>query len=170
MTTNWKQLAIELGTLNADGETGGDKFAQEAFDKILGDEWIESTVEYIVSIKVGRELALSCLSYLQSTKAVQYAYSIYKSSNGERAEQAVWVIKHLKNPISLDWVEEFLNDATVMHLGVGILDQLLWTEQIPFNKKANSLLDLAEEKSNEMLKEQTDFIRKYVEERNKKNL
>jgi hypothetical protein len=171
MITDWKKLAYQLGALHDDdSENGNDTLAQQAFDEILGDEWIRSTVEHIISFKQGRELAMNCLSYLHSTKATYYAYQVYKTSNGERAEQAVWLIKHLVNPISFDWIEEFLNDTTIMHLGIGVLDQLLWTEQIPFNEKASSLLDLADRKSNEMLKEQTDFIRKYVEERNKKNL
>jgi hypothetical protein len=64
---------------------------------------------------------------------------VYKTSDGERAEQAVWLIKHLANPISFDWIEEFLNDNNAIHWGIGVLDQLLWTEQIPYDDKAKSL-------------------------------
>ena len=166
MLTDWTKLANQLGLLRDNGESGGDSCAQEAFDEILGDEWIESTVEHIIAIKRGRELAMSCLRYLHSTKATQYAYKIYKSSDGERADQAVWLIKHLGNPISFDWIEEFLNDSNVIHWGIGVLDQLLWGEQIPYDDKAKSLLELADKNSNGRLKEQTDFIRKYIEERN----
>ena len=167
MTTDWTKLAKELSSLHDDGsESGGDSFAQKAFDEILGDDWIENTVEHIISFKRGRELAMNCLRYLHSTKATNYAYQVYKTSDGERAEQAVWLIKHLANPISIDWLEEFLNDKNVINWGIGVLDQLLWTEQIPFDDKAKSLLELANTNSNRQLKEQTDFIRKYIEERN----
>lgn len=84
----------------------------------------------------------------------------------ERADQAVWLIKHIANPISLDWVEEFSKDKNVIHCGLGILDQLLWTEQIPYDDKAKSLLELADKNSNGQLKEQIDFIKQYINERN----
>ena len=167
MTTDWTQLARQIGSLRDDGsESGGDSFAQQAFDEIFGDEWIESTVEHIISFKRGRELAMNCLRYLHSTKATKYAYHIYKTSEGERADQAVWLIKHLANPIAFDWIEEFLNDKNVIHWGIGVLDQLLWTEQIPYDDKAKSLLELAKTNSNGQLIEQTDFIKQYLQERN----
>ncbi|MFL5742603.1 MAG: hypothetical protein ACJ75B_20435 [Flavisolibacter sp.] len=167
MTTDWTRLAKQIGSFRDDGsESGGDSFAQQAFDEIFGDEWIESTVEHIISFKGGRELAMNCLRYLHSTKAAKYAYHVYKTSDGERAGQAVWLIKHLANPIAFDWVEEFLQDENVIHWGIGVLDELLWTEQIPYDDKAKSLLDLAERSSNGQLKEQADFIRQYLLERN----
>jgi hypothetical protein len=166
MTIDWEQLATQLGLLHESGERGGNSYAQQAFDEILGDEWIESTVEYILSFKRGRELAMNCLSHIHSTKATKYAYTIYKNSDGERGIDAVWLIKHLANRISFSWVEEFLNDPNVIHWGVGVLDQLLWTEQISFDNKAKSLLELADKNSNGKLKEQTDFIRQYMNERN----
>lgn len=166
MVTDWKELATQLGSLHDNGESGGDSFAQQAFDEILGDEWIESTVEYIVAFKRGQELAMNCLRYLHSTKATKYAYHIYKSSEGERADRAVWLIKHIANPISFDWIEEFLNDNNVIHWGIGVLDQLLWTEQIPYDDRAKSLLELADKNTNGQSKETTDFIRQYVEQRN----
>ena len=167
MITDWKQLARQLGTLTDDGsESGGDNFAIKAFDEILGDEWIESTIEQIISFEYGQELAMSCLRYIRSTKATNYAYHVYKTSNGERAERAVWLIKHIANPTAFEWVEEFLNDINVIHWGIGLLDQLLWTEQILYNDKVNSLLELANKNSNDQLKAQTDFIRKYISERN----
>lgn len=166
MTTDWTYLARQLGSLHEDGsESGGDNFAQKAFDEIFGDEWIESSVEHIISPKGGQELAMNCLRYIQSTKAANYAYQIYKTSGRERAERAVWLIKQIANPISIDWVEEFLNDENVIHWGIGVLDQLLWTEQIPYNDKAKYLLKLAEQNSNGHLKNHTDFIRKYMDER-----
>ena len=166
MVTDWKDLATQLGSLHDSGESGGDSFAQQALDEILGEEWIESTVEYIVSFKCGQELAMNCLRYLHSTKATKYAYHVYKSSQGERADRAVWLIKHLANPMSFEWIEEFLNDSNVIHWGIGVLDQLLWTEQVPYDDKAKALLELADKNTSGHSKSNTDFIRQYVEERN----
>ncbi len=169
MVTDWKDLATRIRSLSKDGsEVGGDNYAEKALEEILGDEWIESTVEHIISFKGGQELAMNCLRYLHSTKATNYAYYIYKTSDGERAGQAVWLIKHLANPIAFDWIEEFLNNKKVIHWGLGVLDQLLWTEQIPYNNKVKSLLELADRNSNGQLKEQTDFINQYKDERNRR--
>jgi hypothetical protein len=164
MITDWKELAKQIGSLRDDRESGGDEFAQIAFEQILGQEWIESTVDDIVFFKRGSELAMNCLRYIRSKQAILYAYSIYKSSSGERASRAVWLIKQIAHPISLDWVEDFLNDDNVMGWGIGVLDKLLWEEQIPFDAKIERLLKLADGK--EQLKEQVDFIRQYIEERN----
>ncbi|MFT3701146.1 MAG: hypothetical protein QM802_02190 [Agriterribacter sp.] len=166
MTTNWTQLAKQLNSLGDDNtESGGDSFAQQAFDEILGDEWIENSVEHIITFKCGRELAMNCLRYLQSAKATNYAYQIYKTSHGERADQSVWLIKQLANPIAFNWIEEFLNDSNVIHWGIGVLDQLLWMEKISYDDRAKSLLKLADENSNGKLKDKTDFIRQYMETR-----
>ena len=166
MTTDWKQLARLLGSLRDDGsESGGESLSRQAFEEILGDEWIKNTVEHIIDFKPGRELAMNCLCYLRSAKAANYAYHIYQTYSGERADQAVWLIKHLANPISLDWVENFLKDKNVIHWGLGVLDQLLWTEQIPYDDRAKSLLELADKNSNGQLRRQIDFIKQYIEDR-----
>lgn len=168
MITDWTKLATTLGMLPDEfTEYGGDKYAAKAFDEILGEEWIESTVEHIVSFKRGGELAMNCLCKLASDKAVNYTYHIYKTSAGERADRAVWLIKQLANPISLNWIEEFLKDINVIHWGVGVLDQLLWTEQIQYDEKVKYLLELADKNSNGQLKGQIDFIKDYIIERNK---
>src|SRR5687768_441184 len=117
MITDWKELANQIGTLRDDGESGGDEFARIAFEQILGKKWIESTVDHIVSFKRGSELAMNSLRYIRSKQAALYAYDIYKSTSGDRASQAVWLIKHIAHPISLEWVEEFLNDENVMGWG-----------------------------------------------------
>ncbi len=167
MITNWLTLSKKLGSLQEDNsERGGDTYAQKALDEILGDEWIQNTVDDIISIKKGSELAMSCLSYIQSTNATKYAYNIYKTSQGEKAQQAVYLIKHIANPISVDWIEEFLHDENVIHYGLGVLDQLLWSEQIPFDDKAELLLELAGKNSKGQLKDQIEFIQKYIKDRN----
>jgi hypothetical protein len=36
-----------------------------------------------------------------------------------------------------------LNDENVIIWGLGVLDQLLWTKQIPYDEKVEALLQLA---------------------------
>ena len=166
MVTDWIVLVERVGSLKDDGsQSGGETITKKAFDEILGDEWIEDAVETAISLKRGSELAMSCLRFISSTKATQYAYKIYESSEGERARQAVWLIKHIANPISYNWIKQFLNDGNVIDWGLGVLDQLLWTEQVPYNENVKSLLDLANENSQGQLKDLVDFIQSYLEQR-----
>jgi hypothetical protein len=167
MVTDWTKLATELGSIHEHGETGGDDLTRLAFDQILGDEWIRDTVEHILAFRPGQELAMNCVRYIQSLKATQYAYEVYKSSAGERADRAVWLIKHLAHPVSFSWIAEFLNDRNVMHWGLGVLDQLLWGEKVPYDDAAKALLVLAEENSGGQMKGHIDFIRQYLEDRPK---
>jgi hypothetical protein len=159
MLTDWTQLGNQLGSIHRDGESGGNDLAEQAFEEILGQDWIKNTVDHIVSFKSGTELAMNCLQLIRSKQAVEYAYYIYKSSEGDKTARAVWLIKHMAHPISFNWIEEFLNDANVMEWGIGVLDQLLWTEQVPFDEKVKSLLASAESKRSEQLQGQVNFIR-----------
>jgi hypothetical protein len=169
MISNWKEIALKVGSLNNDGsESGGDSYGKAALEEILGEEWIQSTVDHIISFKRGCEIATNCLRLIHSQKAVVYAYSIYKSSEGERANRAVWLIKQLAHPVSFEWIGEFLNDLNVISWGLGVLDQLLWTKQIPHDEKAESLLQLSLVKSEGHLADRVDFIRSYLTARNER--
>jgi hypothetical protein len=165
MITDWGEIGRQIGSIREDGESGGDDYARAAFEAILRDEWITSTVDYSISFRPGREVAMNCLRLLRSEKAALYAYEIYKTSTGERASQAVWFIKQIAHPVSIFWIEEFLNDPNVIDWGLGVLDKLLWAEEMPYNEKVQSLLDLAVFNSKGMLREHVDFIKKYVENR-----
>jgi hypothetical protein len=164
MITEWNDLGKEIGSIKDDNEFGSDQLAEIAFERILGKEWVENSVDHIVSFKLGSELAMNCLRLIRSKAAALYAYDIYKSSSGEAASRAVWLIKHLAHPVSLAWVEEFLNDSNVMEWGIGVLDQLLWTGAIPIDEKVKSMLNVAEGK--EQLKWQVQIIREFIEDQN----
>lgn len=166
MITNWLEIAKKVGSLQEDGsEQGGDSYGQAALEEILGEEWIRTTVDHIIPLKRGGEVALACLRIIHSEKAVLYAYEVYKSSTGERADRAVWLIKHLAHPVAFQWIEEFLKDDNVIGEGLGVLDQLLWKEQIPYDEKAEALLKLALTRSNGQLSDLVAFIREYINKR-----
>ncbi len=112
--------------------------------------------------KKGSELAMNCLRLIHSKKAAIFSYEMYKkSANKDRSDRAVWLIKQLSHPISLTWIEEFLNDDNVSHWGIGVLDQLLWGEFIRYDDHAKALLEKAEKIS----PDQVQFIRGYLAER-----
>jgi hypothetical protein len=161
--TNWKEIAKQIGALQDNGsESGSTRDGQAALEAILGDKWIQDAVEHILSFRSGSEVALSCLRILHSEKAVRYAYQVYKDATGERADRAVFIIKDIAHPVALQWVEEFLNDSNVMARGLGVLDQLLWTEQIPYNEQVEALLQLALANSNNLLADHVSFIKDYL--------
>lgn len=170
MKSDWEKIGEIVGSLdgNKNIELGGNDFAKKAFEEILGEEWIKTTVDHIVQIKRGSELAMNCLRLLESEKATIYAYEIYKKSNEKKAAEAVWLIKHIANPVAFKWVEEFLNDPNVINWGFGLLDQLLWTENILYDdkkEKVESLFRLALINSDNKLKEDVDFVKKYLNDR-----
>ena len=141
--------------------------AKLAVELFLGKEWIESTVDYIVKTDgEAWELAIKSLRLLESEYATDYAYKIYlNSNNSEHRKQAVFVIKDIAHRKSIDWVEEFLNDDEVAVWGLGVLDQLLWCERIKPSEQVEKLLELALTKYNGGLKEDVDFIRRYLADR-----
>ena len=81
MISNWKEIALKVGSLKSDGESGGDSYGKAALEEILGDEWIQSTVDHIISFKRGGEVATDCLRLIHSPRAAIYAYNIYKLSD-----------------------------------------------------------------------------------------
>ncbi len=165
MITDWNEIGRQIGTISKDGESGGDSFARAAFEAILTDEWITSAIDCIISVRPGREVAMNCLRLLRSEKAVLFSYEIYKTSTGDRASQAVWLIKQIAHPVSFFWIEEFLNDPNVIDCGLGVLDKLLWAEEIPYNENVQSLLDLAVINSKGTLQGHVDFIKDYLKNR-----
>ena len=170
MITNWEEVAIRLGSIREGVfELGGDSFGQAAVADILGVEWIRATVDHSISWKNGNELAMSSLRIIHSEKAVHYCYQIYKSSDGERAERAVWLMKQLAHRVSYKWVEEFLNDQNALGWGLGLLDQLLWTSEIQYDEQVESLLQLALTNSNVLVAEKVAFIKGYLQDREDSN-
>ena len=152
MITDWKEIALRVGSLHKDrSESGGDSYGQ--------------AVDHIIAFRSGSSVATNCLRLIHSQKAAIYVYEIYKSSIGDRADRAVFLIKDLAHPISFQWVEEFLNDVNVIHWGLGVLDQLLWTKQIPYDDKVEALLQLAMANSGGQLANRVDFIRSYLQAR-----
>ena len=169
MKTDWKKIGIEIGSITENFESGGTKYAKLAFENILGEKWIKETVEKAISNEIGAELAMNCLRLISSELATDYAYTIYKSDiNSQRKNMAVWLIKHLAVKKSYDWIEEFINDKNTIGWGIGVLDQLLWTEKIDYEdekERVDYLLNLAIIKSDGELKENVDFINGYLKER-----
>lgn len=63
---------------------------------------------------------------------------------------------------ALPWVAEFLNDEDlqVQSWGIGVLDQLLWSELIE-PEEAEEVLERAEGHANAAVREHVEFIRTF---------
>lgn len=162
MISDWEDIGLKVGSLTPDKsvESGSSQLGQRALEELLRDQWVKGTVDFIIEAKRGGELAMNCLRLIKSEKAVRCAYNLYKNSTNERVVEAVWLIKHLAHPTSFEWVEEFIRDDNVITWGIGLLDQLLWTEEIDYNThkvKVDYLLGLAISKS-KIHKDSVDFI------------
>ncbi len=164
MSIDWLKLARDVGSLRDDGESGGTRFAQVALESILGEANIRNAVDLILASPPGNELAMNVLQHIMSWQATEMAYEAYKTSTGARAEQAVWLIKHIAHPQAQAWIEEFLLDDQVAGWGVGVLDQLLWTGRVE-PEAVENLLVLAEQHHIANVREQAAFIRSYLEKR-----
>ena len=80
----------------------------------------------------------------------------------------MWLIKLLVVRESYKWIEEFINDETVITWAVGLLDQLLWNDIINYDEEKENvdfLLKLAGKSQNENLLENINFINHYLEDR-----
>lgn len=165
MSIDWTGLAREVGSLQETDERGGTFFAELALESILGEENIRNAVNHILEFRPGSELAMNVLRHITSLKAIEMAYLAYKTSEGERAAQAVWLIKHIAHPQSQAWIREFLLDDNVAVWGIGLLDQLLWSWRIE-PETVEDLLVMAENHQIENVREQAAFIRGYLKGRN----
>ncbi|MBY9007375.1 MAG: hypothetical protein KGD63_11525 [Candidatus Lokiarchaeota archaeon] len=170
MKYNWKELAIRVGSLEYDSsgnkkhEYGGTSFARDALELILGKDEIKEMVDYILDYKEAENLVLSILSYIKSSTATEYAYNIFKNSDGQRAMDAVWIIKHIAHPMSFKWIEEFLDNENVKGWGIGVLDQLLW-ESLIDEEDAEYLLKKGENDKDKNIRDNVEFIRNYLNRR-----
>jgi hypothetical protein len=166
MEIDWTALAVEVGSLdpaNPTIERGGGHYPLRALERIIGPENIARAVQHILSFAPGSELAMDVLRHIRSQEALDLAYREYRGSSGERAAQAVWLIKNICHPRALAWVEEFLRDDNVAVWGIGVLDQLLWTEAVDSEDEAvPRLIALAEAHHIENVREQVAFIKEYL--------
>ncbi len=168
MNYNWREIGIQVGSIDPNkdsnspiGSKGGSIYAQKAIEIMLGDDEIKEMVNHIIEYKEEGEIMVSVLRLIKSTKAVNFAYNIYKNSEGQKASAAAWVIKHIAHPITIKWVEEFLNDDNVAGYGMGLLDQLAYEDWIDF-ELVEPLLIIAENYKSEGVRDRAKSIRDYL--------
>ena len=164
---DWHNLAIQLGTLSPNSESGGSDYAIRAIQLLLGEDQLRAAVDYCVQGQPGSELARSVLWHLHPWSAMQRCYEIYRSAEslGDRA-YAVNLLNVVADRRALPWISGFLDDPDpdIQAWGVGVLDQLLWSGLIEIEECAD-LLEKARQHPHPEVRKSAAFIDGYLKMR-----
>jgi len=162
---NWHRLAEQVGTLNDTGESGGDRYARQALELIIGEEQLRMAVDYYVQHHRGSELARSVLLLLHSWAAMQRCYELYQSQEElEIRRSAIELLRVVADRRALPWIEEFLNDPdpVIQGNGMEVVEKLAWSELV-FPEECQALLEKAAQHSHpdvrELAKEISELFR-----------
>jgi hypothetical protein len=161
---DWEQLAEQLGTLKADGESGGSDVAKRAIELLLGEQQLRDAVDHYVAGGRGSELTRSVLWQLQPWSAMKRCYEIYQSdADIESKVSAVELLRVVADRRALEWVAEFLADTHpgIQNWGAGILDQLLWSGLVQ-PEDCEDLLIAVRKHSNGQVQKTAVFIDEYL--------
>ncbi len=169
---DWEALAGQLGAFEGHHhgtEFSSSRMAQQAIEILLEEETLKSAVDYYISGKPGSGLARSVLWQIHPWSAMKYCYDIYKSEEDiEDKRMAIELLRVVGDRRALKWVDEFLDDpdAGIQLWGVGLLDQLLWSNLVE-PKEAKTFLKRAKNHTNPQVRETAKFVRKYLKNRKK---
>jgi hypothetical protein len=164
---DWEKLATDLGALTPNGETGGSEPARRALELLIGEDALRSSVDYYIDRRPGSELARSVLWQLRPWCAMSYCYEIFKGSRDvEDRRTAVELLRVVADARVIPWITEFLkdNDLGIQDWGIGVLDQLLWSE-LTWPDDVEDLIETSAQHQNEYVRERVDFIKKYLHDR-----
>lgn len=164
---DWEGLAEQLGLLTETGEQGSSEAAKGALELIIGEAALRASVDHYLAERPGSELARHVLARIKPGSAMTYCYELFRGADRlEDRRAAVELLRAVADRRALPWVAEFLadDDTHIQSWGIGVLDQLLWSNLIEPDE-AEALLQEAEDHSNEAVKERVHFIREYLLER-----
>lgn len=161
---DWHKLSADLGLLRPDGEVGGSEHGSRALELIIGEDALRASVDYYLAHHRGRELARSVLWQLRPWSAMSYCYDIFKGPHQISVRRdAVELLRVVADHRALPWIPEFLDDSDpdIQAWGIGVLDQLLFSELIE-PEEAEDLIRRAELHPSQGVREGAQRIRKYL--------
>lgn len=77
---DWEALAVQVGALTGDQESGGRLYAQRAIEILLGEDNMRQAVDYYILGEPGSELARFVLWQIHPWSAMKHCYDICKSN------------------------------------------------------------------------------------------
>ncbi len=162
MKTNWEALSKKLDVLQADGSELYTGQSMQALEEILGDEWIENTIDYFINGGKGNELAIKTIRRIQSKKAAEYAYKIFtenKNTDIQKASLALWVMSDIRMPICIDYVEECIGDERYEPIAIAIFRNLIFESLYPYeSERLYKILDKVASKYAEDIEPLKNYI------------
>jgi hypothetical protein len=164
---NWDDLRAALRLEMIDGDDAGSDAARRALEMILGEETLRESVDYYVAVRPARELVRSVLWLLRPWSAMSRCHELAQLPNEiETRRSAVELLRVVADRRALPWVSDFLKeqDPEIQSWGIGVLDQLLWSELIEPDE-AEEVLERAGRHENGAVRDRVDFIRSYLRDR-----
>jgi hypothetical protein len=98
---------------------------------------------------------------------MSYCYQIFKGPQELSARRAaVELLRVISDHRTVPWIVEFLNDSdpVIQSWGVGVLDQLFWSEMIS-QEEAEDLIKTAVMHQSESVRERAEWIRSFLQNR-----
>jgi hypothetical protein len=164
MKTNWEQLSRQLGVLKTDGSELYQGFhSSQALEEILGDEWLQHTLDTFIEGAPGNELAIKTLRFISSTKVAEMAYKIYndnKDTNQQKARLAIWALSDIRTEKSMDYVEEIIKRPEYESIAISVLRNLIYDHTHLFTKeRLETVLSSISDKYKEEVEPLSIFIK-----------
>ena len=171
MTTdvNWEQLRATLRLEMIDADPSGSDAARRALELILGEEVLRQSVDYYIAVRPARKLVRSVLWMLRPWSAMIRCRELSEPTNDiETRRSAVELLRVVADGRALPWVSEFLDDDDpgIQTWGMGLLDQLLWSELVEPDE-AEGLIKRGEGHESEEVRQTAEFIRSYLRDRSR---
>jgi hypothetical protein len=154
---DWAGLHTTLGT----GDWGGTEIAQLALAVIIGDAALRDAVDCYVGSRPGSEVARSVLMHVKPVAAHDRCLEIYRQDRDPmRRQLALDLFRYLAVHDDAPLVSEFLanTDPSIQNLGIGVLDQLVWADEVEA-EEAETYLVAAEQHANPGVRETAEWIR-----------
>jgi hypothetical protein len=164
MKTNWEALSRKLGILKADGsELYQGINSSQALEEILGEEWLQDTLNTFIDGKPGNELAIKTLRFLYSPKVAGMAYRIYcdnKDTDQQKASLAIWALSDIRTKDSLDYVEEIIKSPEYEGMAISVLRNLIYDHLHLFTKeRLEAVLNKVSDKYAEDIEPLKNFVK-----------
>jgi hypothetical protein len=168
MKTDWQALTKKLGVLREDNsELYQGINSSQAIEEILGNEWLQHTVDTFIEGTPGNELAIKTLRFISSTKAAEIAYKIYtdnKDVDQQKASLAIWALSDIRTEKSMDYVEEIIERFEYEGIAVGVLRNLIFDHIHLFEEeRLNRILNKVSEKYREDVTPLKEFVQQHFQ-------
>ncbi len=164
---DWGEIGRAIQPSVAGSEPAGGDVARRALEMILGEDTMREGVDWYVDRRPGSELVRSVLWLLRPWSAMAHCHEIAASSSDiEERRSAVELLRVVADRRALPWVSEYLADpdSKIQVWGIGILDQLLWSDLIE-PAEGEETIERAAHHENSVVRERAEFIRSYLRDR-----